>query len=99
MIQFHLYLILKKSYLPLLYKKNLLKIIYIYTKERKKERKKLIETQIFPKSITKMFKSLSLSLFIYLFLSTRNYFLFDFIKKNLLKKKVYSILLGLKVNK
>ena len=38
----------------LLYQKNLLKI-YIYIYKRKKE--KLIETQIFPKSITKMFQS------------------------------------------
>ena len=37
-------------------------------------KKKLIETQIFPKLITKMFLSY--------FLSTRNYLLFDFIKKN-----------------
>ena len=38
------------------------------------QKKKLIETQIFPKLITKMFLSY--------FLSTRNYLLFDFIKKN-----------------
>ena len=56
--------------------------------------KKLIETQIFPKLTTKMFQSF--------FLSTRNYLLFDFIKKIKVierKKMVYSILLGLKVNK
>ena len=42
-------------------------------------KKKLIETQIFPKLITKMFHSF--------FLSTRNYLLFDFIKKIKIIKK------------